>query len=374
MPKEDYYDILGVKEGATEQEIKRAFRNLAKKYHPDKTKGDRLAEKKFKDISRAYEVLSDPQKRAQYDNLRRVGAAGFGPDGFWRKGARSASGWPGGVNIEDLGGLGDLGDIFAQFFGGPSRTEAFSTGARTRTQRKGEDVYHKLEVPFETAVKGGKVTISIPTVEECPTCRGSGAQPGSEVVTCTACGGRGVVESLQGAFQFSRPCQRCLGKGRIISRPCGTCGGRGTIRQTKRVSVTIPPGVVSGKKMRLAGKGESSAYGGPPGDLYLEIEVQQHPRFRRRGADILSSVTINFIQAIVGVTVETESIHGKVKVKIPPGTQPGTQLRLRGQGMTLPSGTRGDHLVTVNVELPRRISSRQKELLDEFAKLGKLAH
>jgi len=373
MPQEDYYEALGVNEKATQDEIKRAFRSLAKKYHPDKAGGDRFAENKFKDISRAYEVLNDPHKRTQYDRLRAAGAGRFGPQAFWGRGpGGGASGRSGGINGEDLNGLGDLGDIFTQMFGGQSAREAFSTGTRTRTRRKGEDVYHRLEVPFETAVKGGKVTIRLPATEECPACGGSGARAGSDVATCQECGGRGVVESMQGGFQFSRPCRRCLGKGKIIREPCRTCNGRGAVRRTKRISVAIPPGVVSGKKMRLAGKGEPSAYGGSPGDLFLEVEVQEHPHFRRRGTDILSSVTINFIQAILGVKVETQSVHGKVDVTVPPGTQPGTQLRLRGQGIALPLGTKGDHLVTINVELPRRVSSQQKKLLEEFAKLGKM--
>jgi molecular chaperone DnaJ len=370
MPQDDYYEILGVKETATQDEIKRAFRDLAKKYHPDKNKGDKLAEKKFKDISRAKEVLTDPKKRAQYDQLRKAGASGWS-GGFGGARGGPQQGWPGGVTMEDFSGLGDLGDMFSQFFGGRAGRDAYAAGGgRAATQSKGEDVYYKLEVPFDTAVKGGKVTISVPTTQECSTCHGSGAQPGSKVVKCPVCNGRGVVESLQGAFQFSRPCQRCLGKGKIIDQPCGSCGGRGAIRRKHRMSVTIPPGVVSGKKMRLAGKGEPSVYGGPAGDLYLEVDVQAHPHFRRKGADILSSVSVDFTEAILGTEVETQSVHGNVKVRIPPGTQPGAQLRLRGQGVALPSGEKGDHLVTVKVQLPRRLTAKQKELLEEFSRLS----
>ena len=357
MPEKDYYSVLGVKENAAEEDIKKAFRRLAKKFHPDANKGDKDAEKHFKEINEANEVLSDRDKRAQYDQLRQArerGFTGFGAPGAEDLfgGARRGRARPGGggqtFTFEDLG---DLGDIFSDMFGRESR---YAPGAERRYQpQKGEDLVYSLEVPFETAVRGGKTTINVPRRETCPICHGSGAQPGSQPQACPSCGGSGTVSSFQGGFGFSRPCPQCLGRGTINPNPCRACGGKGVTEAKRTISVNIPAGVKDGAKIRLAGQGEAGIAGGPAGDLYLLVRVLPHAEFERKGNDIYSTAAVDMTDAALGAKVSVKTLEGTAEVTIPPGTQGGAKLRLRGRGVKAASGETGDHYVVVKVGIPR---------------------
>ena len=365
MPQEDYYEILGVSPNASDEEIRKAYRRLAKKYHPDRNKGDAAAEQKFKDISRANETLGDKKKRAEYDNFRKMGATGFGGMGFeqfrqygFKPGAGAQQGKT--FRYEDLGG--GVGDLFKEFFdfGTTARSEQFEP-------QKGQNVYLRIDVDFETSIRGGTTRISLPVEDVCARCKGSGAEPGTKTKKCPTCHGRGSVESVQGEFAFSRPCPNCYGRGKIVKSPCKACLGAGIVRQKKRISVKIPRGVADGAKIRVHDMGKPGIAGGKRGNLYLRIHVGPHKTFKRKGNDIYSECPVGFVQAILGTKTYVETLKGKIKIKIPPGTQPGTKLRLRGHGVTTDS-TRGDHYVTVSVQLPRNLSERQKELLQEFAK------
>ena len=360
MAKKDYYNILGVKKAASEGDIKKAYRALAKKYHPDKNPNDKAAEERFKEMQEAYDVLGNSQKRSEYDQLKdaekygfNFGDAGGGP--FRGRGSNRRSG----SGFEDFGGLGDL---FSRIF---------DRGERVRSSRygptRGSDITVEIEVPFEQAISGWDTVVTIPREEDCPTCRGSGAQPGTSTQTCTECNGKGTVQSVQGGFALSRPCSRCYGRGTIISVPCSTCQGRGQVQQTRRISVRIPPGVDDGMKIRVPGQGEAGVSGGPRGDLYIIPGIKGHRFFKREGDNIYCDVTIDFVQAILGVTLMVSTIDGKVRLKIPPGTQPGALLRLKERGVRKKDGTgRGDQFVKVNVSLPKYITPEQRELLNQF--------
>lgn len=360
MAKKDYYEVLGVKKGASAEELKSSYRKLVKKYHPDKNPNDKVAEQKFKDVQEAYDVLSDPQKRAEYDQLKEAEARGFNfgdLGGAFSRGRRDSSRT--GFNFEDFGGLGDL---FSRFF---------DRGERVRSSRygptRGNDLTFELDVPFDKAVSGWDTTITISRDEDCPTCRGTGAQPGTSTEKCPVCNGRGMIESVQGGFALSRPCPRCYGRGTIISVPCKTCNGNGQVQQSRNISVKIPPGVDDGMKIRVPGQGEAGVAGGPRGDLYIIPRITGHRFFKRRGDDIYCDVTIDFIQAILGVTLLVSTIDGKVRLKIPPGTQPDALLRLKGRGIKRKDGNdRGDQFVKINVKLPKYITPRQRELLKQF--------
>jgi len=376
MAEKDYYSILGVSENATEAEIKKTFRGLAKKYHPDANRGDKDAEKRFKEISEAYEVLSDKEKRAQYDELRRARATGFGgPGGFdfsqfrgrrGGAGTRRGGGAPGGGQTFTFEDLGDLGDIFSDMF---SREPRYSAGAgRTYRPQKGEDLVYSIDIPFDVAAKGGKTSVTIPRAETCPRCGGSGAEPGSQPQPCPTCGGSGTVSSFQGAFGFSRPCPQCLGRGTINPNPCRVCQGRGTTQQTHTVTVKIPRGVKDGAKIRLAGQGEAGIAGGPAGDLYLLVHVMPHAEFERKGNDIYTTAGIDMTEAALGTKVPVHTLEGDVTLTIPPGTQPGAKMRLRGRGIKTASGETGDHYVVVNVRVPKTLSAEQRRLLEQLAK------
>ncbi|MFC1717789.1 molecular chaperone DnaJ [Candidatus Poribacteria bacterium] len=358
MAKKDYYDVLGVKKNAKEGDIKKSYRGLAKKYHPDKNPGDKAAEDRFKEIQEAYDVLGDSQKRSEYDQLKEAEKYGFGNmgDGMFR-GGRSGRRSEG--NFDDFGGLGDL---FSRIF---------DRGERVRSSRygptRGSDATVELEVPFEQAISGWDTVVTIPREEDCPTCRGTGAQPGTSTQTCPECKGIGTVQSVQGGFALSRPCPRCYGRGTMIEVPCNTCQGRGQVQQTRRISVKIPPGVDDGMKIRVPGQGEAGVSGGPRGDLYIIPRIKGHRFFNRKGDDIYCDITIDFTQAILGVTLMVSTIDGKVKLKIPPGTQPGALLRLKERGVRKRDGTgRGDQFVKVNVSLPKYITPEQRELLNQF--------
>jgi molecular chaperone DnaJ len=375
MPEKDYYSVLGLKEGASEEEIKQTFRKLAKKWHPDANRGDRDAEKHFKEISEAYEVLSDKDKRAQYDELRKARAHGFtgfgGPGGFdfsqFRgAGARGRAGGPGQGQTFNFEDLGDLGDVFSDMFAREPRRSA-GAGRNYRPQ-KGEDAVFSLDIPFDLAVKRGKTTVNIPHVDTCSRCGGSGGEPGTQPQVCPTCGGSGTVSSFQGTFGFSRPCPQCLGRGTINTNPCRVCHGAGMVEQTRTISVSIPRGIRDGAKIRLAGQGEPGIANGPAGDLYLLVHVAPHPEFERWGNDIFSTASVDMAQAALGTKVPVHTLEGEVKLNIPAGTQPGAKLRLRGRGIKTAGGEVGDHYVTVSVRIPKTLSSEQRRLLEEFTR------
>jgi molecular chaperone DnaJ len=375
MSHKDLYNILQIGEKATPEEIKKAFRKLAKTYHPDTHPGDTAAAERFKEISMAYEVLSDPAKRKQYDQLRTYGpgaAGGFqGGPGYqgWDFGGTSGRRHSGrGFSFEDLGGFGDLGDIFKDLFdlGGTGRGGAPGS-------RRGQDILSDITVPFDTAIAGGKIIIEVPLEDVCPTCSGSGAEPGSDTSACPDCHGQGFLSFAQGAFAVNRPCPRCYGRGKIIARPCRTCQGQGTVRRRRRISVRIPPGVEDGSRIRLRGQGQPGTNGGPAGDLLLNVRVERHRFFQRRGQDLLCRVPINIALATLGGRLRVRTLDGKVELKIPPGTQSDTTFRLKGKGLSL-NGKKGDQLVTVLVNIPRDLNERQRELMEKFARETGLDH
>ncbi len=351
MSQKDYYTVLGVPEDASQEAIKKAFRGLAKRYHPDRNRGDAEAERRFKEIQEAYDVLGDPAKRKKYDELRRFGSGGFQ-----------------GVDLEDLfGGGSPFGGFGGSIFDLFERAGAGRRGA-ARHRPRGEDLRAEITVPFATAASGGEVSLSLPRTETCTACRGSGAAAGSRVETCPECGGSGTAMRSQGAFSFSRPCPRCLGRGRIIREPCRACRGSGTRTVTRRFAVRIPPGIADGGRIRLKGEGEPGGPGAPPGDLIVTVRVAGHDRFRRRGLDIESDLTLDIASAALGTKAEVETLGGKVELTVPPGVQPGQRLRLRGRGIRDHRGRRGDHYVRIRVRIPKKLTRRQRELLEEFAR------
>ncbi len=372
----DYYESLGVGKKASADEIKKAYRKLAVKYHPDKNPGDKTAEEKFKEISRAYEVLSDDKKRAQYDQ--------FGPDLFERAGG-GASGSAGGNPFAGFGGgsggfggFSDPRDLFSQMFGGAGgggfSFEDILGGGRKRhagsrsSVRTGSDLRYEIEIDFEDAVFGVDKKIRIAKSDNCSVCGGSGAEPGSSRKTCTSCGGSGQVMMSQGFFQAPRECPACHGSGQIISKPCHACGGAGKVRVEKELQIHIPPGVDNGSRLRVAKEGEAGERGGAPGDLYVVIRVRPHSVFQRDGQDIICEVPVDLFTAAAGGIVEVPTVTGKTRMKIPSGTSSGAMLRLRGKGMpSLKGGARGDQLVRIFVETPVNLSAEQQELLTKLA-------
>ena len=360
MPGKDYYEILGVKRDASSDEIKKAFRRLARKYHPDRNKGDKNAEARFKEVNEAHNVLIDKDKRAQYDRFGEARARGFTGSGFWDESERDGGG--AGARTFSWEEIGGLGDIFSQFF----RRESPFGARRSAEPRRGEDIEVASEVPFDLAVRGGRMKISVPGVFMCKRCGGSGAEPGTKLETCPVCDGTGNTQAVQGAFAFSRPCPRCYGRGRIITTPCRTCGGSGQEQAARRYQVKIPRGVRDGQKIRLAGQGHPGAAGGPGGDLLVEVHVQKHAEFERRGNDVYGEATINVVQAMLGTEVRVHTVRGDVTLRVPPGTQSGEQLRLRGRGVASADGRTGDHYVAIRVSIPRSLTEEQKELLRKF--------
>jgi molecular chaperone DnaJ len=345
MAKRDYYEVLGVARNASEADLKKAFRRLAMKYHPDRNSGDADTEAKFKEAKLAYDVLSDPKKRSAYDQFGHAGVdAGAG--GF---------GGPGG----DGGAFSDIfGDVFGDIFGGRS-------GAR-RTQR-GVDLRYDLSLSLEDAVSGKEVKFRIPVQVDCQFCGGTGAKPGTKPKTCTTCGGSGQVRMQQGFFSIQQTCPTCRGTGSVIEEACGHCRGRGRIQEEKTLSVRVPPGVDTGDRIRLAGEGERGEYGGPPGDLYVQIQVKSHPIFTREDSHLHCEVPIGFVTAALGGELEVPTLDGKVMLKIPAGTQTGKMFRVRGKGVKpVRGGVMGDLICRVTVETPVNLTERQKELLREF--------
>ncbi|MCL7943375.1 molecular chaperone DnaJ [Marinobacter sp. ATCH36] len=342
MAKRDYYEILGLSREADEKEIKRAYRKLAMKYHPDRNPDDEDADHKFKEASEAYEILSDSSKRAAYDQFGHAGVDGQAGGGFGG----------GGASFSDI-----FGDVFGDIFGG---------GGRGRTTR-GADLRYTLELDLEEAVKGKTVQIRIPGHTECETCDGSGAEKGSRPEACGTCNGMGQVRMQQGFFTVQQACPTCRGSGKVIKNPCKACHGAGRIQEEKTLSVKVPPGVDTGDRIRLSGEGEMGVDGGPPGDLYVQIAVREHSIFTRDGRNLYCEVPISIVDAALGGELEVPTLDGRVKLKIPPETQTGKLFRLRNKGVSpVRGGPSGDLLCRVMVETPVNLTKRQKELLEEF--------
>jgi molecular chaperone DnaJ len=351
MAKQDFYDILGVSRSADADELKRAYRKLAMQFHPDRNQSDKSAEQKFKDISEAYDVLKDDQKRAAYD---RFGHAAF------ENGSRGPGDFAGGFS-------GGFADIFEEMFG------AMGGGRRTQAgPSRGSDLRYNLEVSLEDAFRGKQTTVRVATFAHCDSCKGSGAEPGTSPAACRTCHGHGRVRAQQGFFTIERPCPTCQGSGQVIEKPCRPCGGQGRVRREKTLSVNIPPGVEDGTRIRLAGEGEVGMRGAPPGDLYIFVAIAQHAIFQRDGANIFCRVPIPFTTAALGGAIEVPTVEGsRTRVTVPPGTQSGHQFRLRGKGMTvLRSAVRGDMYIQAIVETPVNLTKRQQELLREFEEAG----
>ncbi len=354
MPR-DYYDILGVSRNASQDEIKSAFRRLARKYHPD-VSSEPDAEERFKEINEAYAVLSDPQKRAAYD---RFGHAGVG---------RGAGGFGGAADF----GMGDFADLFEEIFGFGGFARAWGQAARQRP-RRGRDLQISLSLEFEEAVFGTEKEIRFTRNDKCHTCGGTGAAPGTQPQTCPTCHGSGRVRQTRSTFFGTMVqetvCPTCNGRGQVIAQPCPTCGGRGIERRTIQKVVKVPAGVNSGTQIRMGGEGEPGEHGGPPGDLYIKIKVKPHRYFQRKGDDIILHLNINIAQAALGAEISVPTVDGETTLRIPAGTQPGQTFRLRGHGVPhLQRNGRGDQIVVVNVEVPKHLTARQRELMEELAK------
>lgn len=349
--KRDYYEVLGLEKGASEDQIKSSFRKMAMKYHPDKNPGDKTAEDKFKEINEAYSVLSDPEQKNKYDRFGHAGIdpnAGFGGGGF-------------------EGGFGGFEDIFNMFGGGFG---GFSSGRKTGPQR-GSDIQQRMNISFEEAVFGKKKEIRLTKDVSCEDCGGSGAQKGTSKTTCPKCGGSGQVRTVQntplGQFQSSRPCDRCGGTGQIIETPCSACNGKGKVRKTVTLSVDIPAGVDNNSVIPLRGQGQPGSNGGPPGDLYIVLSVSPHKLFNRKGDDLWLEIPITFSQAALGDNIIVPTMSDKISYKIPPGTQPDTVFRIKGKGVkNVRTGKPGNLYVQVGLEVPTKLTSEQKKLIEKF--------
>lgn len=350
MAKRDYYEVLGVGKSVSQQEIKSAYRKIAVRDHPDKNPGDKEAEERFKEAAEAYAVLSDTDKRARYDRFGHQGVSGAGAGGFDP------------TIFADFSDI--LGDLFG--FGGAGRR---GPSGMTR----GADLRYDLTLTFEEAAFGTETTLRIPRLESCPKCSGSGSANGAPPVVCQACGGRGQVRFTQGFFTVARTCPQCQGEGRVISDPCTECRGEGRVEEERSITVKIPAGVDTGARLRLAGEGEHGRRGGPPGDLYVVLQVRPHKQFRRDGSTVLSRATISYPQAVLGSSIEVDTLHGKSTLDIPAGTQHGRDFRLRGQGIPRLDGAgKGDHVVSIEVEVPqpRDLSPEELQILRRLAELG----
>ncbi|MDL5053164.1 molecular chaperone DnaJ [Oscillatoria laete-virens NRMC-F 0139] len=358
--KQDYYEILGVSRTATQDEIKKAYRKMAVKYHPDKNPGDKTAEAKFKELGEAYEALSDEQKRAAYD---RYGHAAFSQGG-------GAGGFGGGFHdasdiFSQVFGSGDIGSIFEEFLGAGGRR-----GGRSSSQR-GDDLRYDLEITFEEAAFGVEKEISVRRSETCDACDGSGAEKGSGLKTCPTCKGLGQVTVSKGFFSISQTCPTCRGAGKIIEKPCPKCSGSGRAEKTTKTKVKIPAGIEDGMRLRVSGMGDSGVRGGSPGDLYIVIHIKDHEFFVRDGDDVYCEMNLPFTTAALGGDVEVRTLTGKVSLRIPAGTQSGKVFRLKGRGIENVQGRGiGDQNVKINVQIPTKLTAKQKQLLEEFSKLS----
>lgn len=354
MAKKDFYETLGVTRNASEAEIKKAYRRLAMKHHPDRNPGDKSAEAQFKDVQQAYDVLSDGQKRAAYDQFGHAGvdpSAAAGGGGFYSSGA-------GGAGFADI-----FGDVFGDIFGGSG-----GRGGRSgRDVFRGADLRYSLELSLEDAVRGTEVRIRVPTLDTCTTCKGSGAKPGSNPTICRTCAGHGQVRMQQGFFSIQQTCPTCRGSGKTISDPCTSCHGQGRIEHTKELKVKVPAGVDEGDQIRLTGEGEAGENNGPHGDLYVQIRLKSHAVFKRDGNDLYCEMPVSFATTVLGGELEVPTLDGRASIKIPSGTQSEKVFRLRGKGVrNVRSGQIGDLLCRVSVETPINLTERQKELLREF--------
>lgn len=366
--EKDFYKVLGLSRDADLKTIKSAYRKKAKEYHPDANPGKDTTEQ-FQEINRAYEVLSDPNLKKKYDMY---GAAGVGTSAASDQTAGSPFGGGAGFGQEV-----DLGDIFDTFFGGGmgGGGRGRGGGARTRGPVAGDDLRFDLEIDFKTAVFGGEEKVRIRHLEKCDTCTGDGVKPGSKVSTCTVCGGMGVTMQVTrtplGNFQTQQACANCRGTGQKVEEYCGTCSGQGLTSKTKQIKVTVPPGVESGNKLRVRGEGDAGPNGGPAGDLYIFLKVKEDPIFRREGPEIYSDAKISYLDAILGADIKTPVVDGEVTIKVPPGTQPGQVMRLRGNGAPRlgNADSRGDHYVTMNVEIPMDLSKEEKDLIEKLKDL-----
>jgi molecular chaperone DnaJ len=358
--KRDYYEVLGIARGASATDIKRSYRRLARQYHPDINK-EPEAEQRFKEINEAYEVLGDEEKRATYDRLGHAGLQG---------GAAGASGFGG------FGGFGDLGDIFEEFFSGVSGTRT-RRAARSRGPSRGDDLRADLSIPFLEAVFGTEREIQVPRTETCPHCQGSGAEPGTTPIVCSQCRGTGEVRHVQqsflGSFVNVSTCPTCGGSGETIATPCSRCHGRKRVQTTHQLKVKVPAGIDNGMRIRLVGEGDAGSRGGPAGNLYVFVHVEEHPYFQRREDDIILNLVINVAQAALGDEITIPTVDGEEKIRIEPGTQPGHLIRLRGRGVPhLRQSGRGDQIIAVQVAIPEKLNAEQKELLQQLGRtLGK---
>ena len=355
--KRDYYEVLGVSRGASEDEIKKAYKKMARKYHPDLNPGDKTAEEKFKEVNEAYEVLSDADKKARYDQYGHAGVdPNFGAGGF-------------GGGFDGSFDFGDLGDIFGSFFGG-----GFGGGRRTNPNapQRGESIRMSIAISFEEAAFGCEKAVTVERYETCDTCHGNGCAPGTSPEVCPDCHGTGTVQvrrqTPMGVFATSSPCPKCGGKGRIIHQPCKDCRGSGMVRKKKTIQASIPAGIDNGQTISIRGQGNAGKNGGPAGDLLITITVRPHELFRREGTSVLCEAPITFTQAVLGAELEIPTIDGKVKYTLPEGTQSGTTFRLKGKGIPSLNGRgRGDQYVSVYIETPRNLNKEQKEALKKFA-------
>ena len=373
----DFYAVLGVSEKATQDEIKKQYRRLAKQYHPDANSNDPKAADRFKEISEAHNVLGDAEKRKQYDEMRRLGAfGGFGaPGGARPGGARPGAGAQGNVRFEDfdIGGIGGFGDIFSSMFGAGGRAGT-APGARPRGPEQGQSVESTLTIPFRTAAVGGKVPIELEVNEECGTCHGNGAAPGASVRTCPECAGRGTISFGQGGFAVNRPCPMCLGRGQVPTERCPTCGGNGEVRSRKRVLITVPAGVDTGSKIRLKGQGGKGINGGPAGDLLITFEVEADAEWSRDGIDVVRTVPLNVAQATLGTRITVRTLEDKqVALRVPPGTDSGRRFRVRNQGIQK-GGQRGDMIVEIAIRVPDQLTEEQEQAMKAFAAAGGLEY
>jgi molecular chaperone DnaJ len=347
------YEVLGVPKTAPDDEIKKAYRKLAREYHPDRNPGDTDAEERFKDVQSAYDTLRDPEKRRAYDSFGTAGPGGF------------PGGGAGGVRFEEFD-LGDLGDLLGGMFGGGARRQ----GAREPI--RGDDLETRVRISFEDSLDGVQVRVPVEAESVCHVCHGTGAEPGTSPIVCPQCGGRGVVSDSQGLFAFSQPCPRCQGNGAIVEKPCKNCRGSGRERTTKRYAVKVPAGARSGTRIRLKGKGEAGRNGGPAGDLYVVVDVEPSPLFERRGADLVLDVPVTYAEAALGAKVEIPTPGGPVALKVPAGTESGKLLRVKGRGAPQLKGNgRGDLLARVRVTVPTKLTKAEKEALEGYQKVSR---
>jgi molecular chaperone DnaJ len=350
----DPYEVLGVPKNASDEEIKKAYRKLARSYHPDRNPGDASAEERFKDVQAAYDLLSDPEKRRAYDSFGAAGARGFPGAGFDT----------GGVRFEEFS-FGDLGDLLGGMFGGRGRPGG-------RVPERGNDLETHVRISFEDSLQGAQVRVPVEADSVCSVCLGTGAEPGTSPVVCPQCQGRGVVSEAQGLFAFSHPCPRCQGNGAIVEKPCKRCRGTGRERARKRYSVTVPAGARSGTRIRLRGKGEPGRNGGPDGDLYVVVEVEPSPLFQRRGSDLVLDVPVTYAEAALGANVQIPTPDGPVALKVPAGTESGKLLRVKGRGAPhLKGNGRGDLLARVKVTVPKKLTKAEREALEGYRKVSR---